>query len=144
MKIIFDYNRTLFNPDSGDVFPGVFRLLKTLAPKHELFLITLDKPERKSSAAITEMAPFFKDVVFVERKTVSVFQTIVGQDKNVLIIGDRLEDEIRIGIKLGLPTIHVRGKTPPRLKRFFPRKQRPTHTVPSIDAVLEIIETYEK
>jgi len=47
MKILFDYNRTLFNPDTNSVYPDVFLVLKTLSLKHELFLITLDKPEKK-------------------------------------------------------------------------------------------------
>lgn len=139
MKIIFDYNRTLFNPDSGQLFPGVFRLLKRLADQHELFLVTLNKPERKDSAAIQEMKPYFDEIFFVERKTIGAFKNIVGEEKNVIVIGDRFEDEIRIGIELELITIHVQ-----QTKTFYKKGQTPTHFVPEISQILQIIETYEQ
>jgi FMN phosphatase YigB (HAD superfamily) len=139
MKIIFDYNRTLFNPDAGEVFPGVFHLLKTLSQKHELFLITLNKPERKDSSAIQDMKAYFDEILFVERKTVETFRKIVGDDKNVIVIGDRFEDEIRIGIELELITVHIQPT-----KAFYKKNQTPTHVVSEITNVLQIIDRYEE
>ncbi len=141
MKILFDYNRTLFNPDTGDLYPGVFRVLKTLSARHALFLITLDKPERKDSAAIADLRPYFTEVKFVERKSAAIFQELVGNtDQKVIVIGDRLEDEIRIGIKLGYITIHL----PNGPFSAAAGKIRPAHRATSITKVLEIIATYEQ
>lgn len=139
MKIIFDYNRTLFNPDAGNVFPGVFQLLKTLSRKHELFLITLNKPERKDSSAILDMKPYFSEVLFVERKTTAAFQQIAGEDANVIVIGDRFEDEIQIGMQLGFITIHVQPQKP-----FYKKAHTPTFRVAEIQQVLAIIKSYEQ
>jgi len=139
MKIIFDYNRTLFNPDAGSVFPGVFQLLKTLSAKHELFLITLNKPERKDSSAIQDMKPYFREVIFVERKTVTAFKEIAGDDAKVIVIGDRFEEEIQIGMQLGFITIHVQPQKP-----FYKKSKTPTFRVAEIQQVLSIIKSYEQ
>ncbi len=142
MKIIFDYNRTLFNPDSGMLFPNVFRVLKVLAPKHELFLVTLDKPERKTSTAIEELRPFFNQIFFVERKTATLFAQIVNgseQPERAIVIGDRLEDEIAIGQQLGLVTVHVCQQSRPKFSKITP-----THTVSEIKKVIELIKQYEE
>jgi FMN phosphatase YigB (HAD superfamily) len=147
MKIIFDYNRTLFNPDSNAMYPGVFRVLETLAQKHELILITCNKPGRKNSSEIQEVAPYFQEVIFVERKTTTIFKKVAEPTEvstnspEVIVIGDRLQDEIRIGSKLNYITILVRHTSSDEDKEFF---LQPTHTAKSMDHIEELIAQYEK
>jgi hypothetical protein len=47
MKIIFDYNRTIFDPDTDNLYFGVLDLLQKLSQKYELFLISRNEPTRK-------------------------------------------------------------------------------------------------
>jgi len=137
MKIIFDYDRTLYNPDAGNVFPGVFKLLKTLTAKHDLFLVTVNSQARKDAALIEDLREYFTEVFFVERKSATLFQQIAGEEKNVIVIGDRLEDEINIGMQLGFITIHVQPEKPQ-----YKKSQTPTHRVPEVAKVLPIIQRY--
>ena len=40
MKIIFDYNRTIFDPETDDLYQGVFELISDLSKKYELYLVS--------------------------------------------------------------------------------------------------------
>lgn len=139
MKLIFDYNRTLFNPESGQVFPGVFGMLKKLSKKHELILVTLNSPGRKNSAAIVDMQPYFSEVHFVERKTAKHFSELISGEATVIVIGDSLEGEIKAGIELDLITIHIQSQ----LEKRYYKTKRPTHSVTEVTRILPIIENYE-
>ncbi len=137
MNIIFDYNRTLFNPDSGELYPGVIELLETLTQKYQLFLITRNEPGRSDTIATLGIAKYFQKIAFVEEKTTDIFQRITDGNQRVIVIGDRLQDEIQIGNTLSFPTIHVeQGEVgPPNIV--------PTHRVKTIQEVRTILENYE-
>lgn len=141
MQIIFDYNRTLFNPETGKLYTGIFMMLKKLAKKHKLFLITMNEPERKNTIKELGIDQYFRQILFVEQKTEEVFKNMVAQNETVIVIGDRLQGEIQIGVQLGFITIHIQHDTSMPTPSL---KMQPTHTANSAKKIIEIISIYEK
>ncbi len=111
MKIIFDYNRTIFDPEGDELFPGVFELLAELSKNHELFLVSMNEPGREARFGELGIEHFFETIVFVSKKTPELFAAMVKGDKEVVVVGDRIKHEILLGNKLGFTTIWLnRGK----------------------------------
>ena len=111
MKIIFDYNRTIFDPETDKLYPGVFELLQKLSMKYELFLISRDEPLRKKRLTELNIKNYFQKIIFVAEKSKQIFKEIAGDTKNTVVIGDSIGAEIKIGNQLGFITVRLkRGK----------------------------------
>ncbi len=108
MKIIFDYNRTLFDPDAQALYPGALDLVRGLAAAHELFLISTEEGGRAQAFASLGIAAYFKKALFVKEKTEEIFAAIAGGASDVAVIGDSISREIAIGNRLGYLTIRVK------------------------------------
>lgn len=143
MKIIFDYNRTIFDPETNELYPGVFELLRYLQPNHELFLVSRNEPDRLKRFETFGLTNIFKKVYFVPEKNLELFKKISNNEKNTFVIGDSLNDEIKIGNTLGFLTIRIKqGK-------FKDVKPTSTDEIPNfelnnIESIRDLIEKYEK
>jgi FMN phosphatase YigB (HAD superfamily) len=142
MKIIFDYNRTLFNPDTDTLYHGVVPLLVYLSTRCELFLVSRNEPDRANRLQELGILQYFTRVAFVEDKTLSLFLDLVGSECKVVVIGDCVFDEIRIGNELGFATVWVQQG---RFAEALPTTaiEQPTYTVPSIASLREFFASYE-
>lgn len=143
MKIIFDYNRTIFNPETGQLYPGVLDMLRSIAGRHEIFLLSMNEPGREAGLAELGIEDFFQGVVFSNTKDESAFRRLVGDSKDVLVVGDRIESEIRTGNALGLITVWIQQGA---FARDVPTSvaEEPAHTIRNIVELQEIISKYEK
>ncbi|MCF7834227.1 MAG: HAD family hydrolase [Candidatus Pacebacteria bacterium] len=108
MKIIFDYNRTIFNPDTDNLYFGVLNLLKKLSKKYELFLVSRNEPNRKYMLEKLNIKNYFQEIFFLEKKSKKNFQLIAKGTKNVVVVGDSISDEIQIGNQLGFITVRLK------------------------------------
>lgn len=143
MKIIFDYNRTLYDPNTDSLYKGVVELLQYLSKDNELFLISKNEPGRKDRLVELGIDGYFVKIIFVEKKTVSLFRELSQDDKNILVIGDRIADEILIGNQLGFITVWVQqGKFATDLPERD--EQQPRHIVQNIQEIKNIFSKYEK
>lgn len=138
---IFDFNRTIYNPDTKSFFPEVSKLLKRLTEKN-ITLILVSKKELAREKILTQagLDKFFNEIFFVEQKTVSLFEDLIQkyQPSETFVIGDYLPAEISIGNKVGAQTIWLRqGKF-----SFIKPKEKevPSHTIKHLKEVLPIIE----
>ncbi len=141
MKIIFDYNRTIFNPEVGELYLGVFELLKDLASEHDLYLITQAEDYRHAQLQGLGIDSFFKEILYVDKKDKSQFAQI-SSNTFTIVVGDRIKGEIVLGNELNLVTIWVKqGKH----ARILPENklEEPKHTVLNIVDIKEIINFYE-
>ena len=59
MNIIFDYNRTLFNPETGRLYGGVYELLEKLYQEFSLFLFSYDEFGRDKFMKDSKIEKFF-------------------------------------------------------------------------------------
>lgn len=142
MKIIFDYNRTIFNPDVQSLYPGVVDLLSFLSLNHDLYLISKNEPGREDKLNSLNIKNFFKEIMFVEEKTIEIFKTITKTHEKVLIVGDRVQGEITIGNKLNFITVWFKqGKF--SKEEPINDEQKPEYIINDIIELKEIIKKYE-
>lgn len=141
MKIIFDYNRTLFDPEIDTLYDGVADLLRFLHGKHELFLVSRNEPGRGDRLKDFGIESYFHKTAFVEEKTRQVFLDLISDAKDVIVIGDRAVEEIAIGNEMRFVTVWLRqGK----FSREVPTEaQQPTHIIRDIRELENIISFYE-
>lgn len=141
MKILFDYNRTVFDPDTGNLYPGVSDLLSDLSGSHELFLLSKNEPGRGEGLEKLGIASLFRGIRFTDRKTEDDFRTLLGDPSGVLVVGDRARGELAIGKRLGCITVWVRnGKFADELPEAG---KEPTYVIDDIREVRDIIRNYE-
>ena len=143
MKIIFDYNRTIFDPETNELYPGVFELLRYLQPNHELFLVSRDEPSRKTRLQEFNIVNFFKEIYFVPEKTKELYEKISDSNKNTLVIGDSINSEIKIGNQLGLVTVRIKQGIFKEVLAST-NEEVATFEVDNINKLKDLIEKYEK
>jgi FMN phosphatase YigB (HAD superfamily) len=107
MKIIFDYNRTLFDPDSSALYPGTREVLEKLSKKYKLFLVSQNEPLREQRFYELDLGKFFQEIYFVEKKTLSLFRRIISGEEKSVIVGDSIASEITLGNQLRCTTIRL-------------------------------------
>ena len=143
MKIIFDYNRTLFNPDTGSLYHGVLELLKRLSKRHELFLVSKNEVGRNEKFENMSIKKYFISYTFTDKKSRQIFLDLVGDSGEVFVVGDRVAGEIKIGNELRFRTIWVRqgifGLDNPKSEI-----EKPDFIVDCISDVEKIILEHEK
>jgi FMN phosphatase YigB (HAD superfamily) len=143
MKIIFDYNRTIFNPNTNKLYRGALELLIILSKKHELYLVSRNQPNRLTEIENLKIKDYFNKVMFVENKSIQLFNSIAGKSKNIIIVGDSIQDEIRIGNKLNFITIRIlKGK----FSKTVPQRkiEQADFEIINLNEILNIIKRYEE
>lgn len=109
MTIIFDFNRTIYDPDTGALVPGALALLQNLsAIGHKLYLVSKFEAGREAALDELGIARYFEAASFVDDKRNAFEKIIRASAAPVFVIGDHLHGEIRIGNSLGAKTIWLR------------------------------------
>jgi len=110
--IIFDFNRTLYDPTSFSLFPGVDLFLKDLHKTHKLYLISYGGETRKRLISSLGITGYFNAVKVVQNKSKKLFLQIIGSSGfnagEFVVIGDQINKEITIGKETGAITILFR------------------------------------
>lgn len=139
MTIIFDFNRTLYNPDTMTLMEGAMAMLRTLKELgHSLYLVSKREAGRTKALEELEISEFFTDICFVDTKEAAIEKIIREAADTTYVIGDYLHNEIRIGNRLGARTIWFqRGK----FAHLTPetRHDIPWRTVQTLDDVPVLI-----
>ncbi len=108
---IVDFNRTLYNPDTGGLTEGALELLQSLK-NCGIVMVLVSKIGDGREAMLEELGinDFFVEVFFVSEKTEALFQEIIAryQPTRAYVVGDHLHQEIRAGNAAGAITIHFR------------------------------------
>lgn len=142
-NIIFDYNRTLYNPDEHKLYDGVYELLEKLQMKFSLFLYSYNELGRDKFMKDSKIEKFFKSIALVDKKTEETMHNLITPfpAKTTLVVGDSLRDEIRIGNELGYETIWLKkGKFSNETPRT--EKEKPTYIISELEEVVEILKKY--
>lgn len=104
--IIFDFNKTIYNPYEGCLYRGTYSLLQRLNKNYYLILVTTASPSRSINIQKLKLNKYFKKIIIVRRKNLNLYRNLSIAKKTILI-GDNLKEEIRIGKKLKLKTILI-------------------------------------
>jgi len=98
------------------LFKGARQMLEQLRPDHDLYLVTSGHPAtQKQKVSILDLEPLFREVHYVDSKAGESkgprFAQIASRHGRApsehLVIGDRLDREIRDGNRLGMRTCHI-------------------------------------
>jgi len=143
---IFDFNRTLW--EDGAYLEGALDLLQSLKKKGvKLAVVSAVKehevPERED--LIKPIEPLFHSVNIVTGKSKDVFRNVAEDlsvpHSEVIVIGDKVNNEIKYGNQLGMTTIWLkRGKNAQDLPAS--KEVEPHHTVDSIKQLRELLNKY--
>ena len=139
--VIFDFKRTIFDPDTGKLIPGTKQVLLTLKKRDfDLFLVSHGSFKK---VLIDELGvgSYFEGIVISKEKSVEDFNKIITENnvdiKNSFVVGDRVRGEIAFGNSLGFKTIWLKkGLFAEELPSNY--QERPNFIVSEIKEVLEI------
>ncbi len=141
--IIFDFNRTLYNPDSGFLVEGALELLENLSKNFTLVLYSKDKSDRRKLISDLGIDSFFKEIIVVEEKNPEDIQKVAEKlgvkTSEIVLIGDRIKSEVLAGKKAGCKTIWLKkGK----FSEEFPenKEQEPDAVISELLDVLLLIK----
>ncbi len=111
--IIFDYNRTIYNPENGSVFPGAIELIQEYKDAgFKIFMVAKGGSERKKQVADLDISYYFEKVVIEPEKTKEDFIGIMREcekDTEFYVVGDRVRKEIKFGNQCGMTTIWLKN-----------------------------------
>ncbi|MDZ4247893.1 MAG: HAD hydrolase-like protein [Patescibacteria group bacterium] len=139
--IIFDFNRTLYDPDSARLVPGTLKVLGELQGRGcVLYLISRGGPDRARLIRKLGLESVFAGIKVTERKNLRDFRAIAKRHPtaSIYVVGDRPSQEIRLGNRLGFRTIRfLRGK----FSREIPRSddERADLTIDLLTELTDIV-----
>ncbi len=141
--IIFDFNRTIYDPDTQQLIEDAELMLQHLTSQgFILFLISRAEQGREELIESLGLRRYFKRIHIVQDKVQQDFAALIDNKlidrRTSFIIGDQVKKEIRIGNWLGLKTIWLRrGKFADELPEAD--GEHPTHTIESLNGLLSIV-----
>lgn len=110
--LIFDFNRTLYDPDKGQLFGGVIDLLEKLRQPHtKVVVATKIEAKRHTIIVDSHLSDYVDEIINLPEKTKENFlEMALGYDPHCTwVIGDVLLSEVRIGIECGFRTVWVQA-----------------------------------
>ena len=143
--IIFDFNRTLFDPEKWALVEGAPEILNKLTGSFQFCLVTTGERKRTEKLKESNLDKMFKKIIFVqgEHKDKKHFlecaQAMGLKPDEVLVVGDKIKAEIRVGNSLGMKTAWFKfGK----YSRILPdsKDEEPTYTITKLDELYSVLE----
>jgi HAD superfamily phosphatase (TIGR01668 family) len=137
--VIFDFNRTIYDPEKGSLTEGVCQLLEDLYLRKKLCLISVGGREREQQIQDLEIEKYFVSTQVVHRKTQSHFrkcmQYMLLSAEEVVVVGDRVRSEIYIGNRLGMKTIWYESGI---FRKELPRNklEQPDYRITQLEEIL--------
>jgi len=110
--IIFDFNRTIYDPDSKALCSGALECMQNLSGKYSLYLVAKGGIERKELIESLGIKQYFKIVSVQPEKNVEQFiacKEDLPPDTTWCVVGDRVKKEIRYGNECGMKTVWYRS-----------------------------------
>ncbi|OGI60038.1 hypothetical protein A2641_02590 [Candidatus Nomurabacteria bacterium RIFCSPHIGHO2_01_FULL_37_25] len=134
-SIIFDWKRTLYDPDTGKLVDGSIEILELLR-KQNIPLSLIGKGGEDMYVKVEKLGvkKYFKSIMFQEgAKGVLLFKPYISNENAsaTLFIGDRVRSELAVGKTLGATTMWIRqGKFADETPEN--KDQEPDYTVVSL------------
>lgn len=143
--IIFDFNRTLYDPDSGEMIDGALGLLEVLKASGYKMALLCKKSASDRAGLLSSLGldRFFSWIFMIEgnkgawhiHQCLSLMQL---KSSEVAVVGDRVEEDVFVGNLVGATTIWVKqGKF--SLVEPIIGQQKPTYTVYNLQAVFGLM-----
>ena len=140
--IVFDFCRTLYNPETESLVPHAKFVLTSLRKRgFILCLVTRARARRSNLIHKFGLRKFFRHVVVSPEKREADFERIFYNHElsrpNSFVVGDRVKQEIFYGNRLGLQTIWLRhGKFANELPEDA--REEPTYIIGELKQLLRL------
>jgi putative hydrolase of the HAD superfamily len=114
MKLaIFDFNRTIYDPENSTLILGARQVLQSLQTSGvELVLVSKREAGRAEILENLGIRDLFTEVIFTNEKTARLFTEIIARcghtPETTYVIGDHPYGEIREGNRAGARTIRFK------------------------------------
>ena len=144
--IIFDFNRTLYLPETEEILENAIKLLQKLKGAG-LVLALLTIEDMGKTNKINEISSFFSIIKKVSDKSENDFVYILENldlgKEEVVVIGDRIKKEIKLSNRLGIKTVWYRSG---KFKDELPKnpEETPTYVISDLEEVWDLIKSLEK
>src|SRR3989344_1861732 len=110
--IIFDFMRTLYDPMTAALYPGVSAMLENLHENRRLILYSRQEKSREELLEELGILEYFEATYFAEKKTADNLATILKKHEieaeKCLVVGDMADAELSAGGEPGAETIWFR------------------------------------
>lgn len=146
--IIFDFNRTIYDPRVSGPSRGAIELLESLYEDYKLCLVSclisgISKEERCEQIVSLWLNKYFKFIQVIEgEKTIADFRECLRimelEPQKVLVVGDRVTSEICLGNQLAMTTVWYKSGKFSTLKPEN-ELQEPDHTIIRLDEVKQYL-----
>lgn len=135
MTIIFDFNRTIYDPESRSLVPYAAELLAELSGKGAvLHLVSMIEADRADILESLGIARYFTSTAFVSDKEDAMRSIAANSGEPLYVVGDHLHGEIRIGNMIGAKTVWLRRGRFSSLEPLLPH-DRPWRTATDMKQV---------
>lgn len=141
---IFDFKRTLYDPEKDKLLVGAKKILQFLKNKNiSLFLIGKGDSSLKRKVEKLGIADYFEEMIFRKNKTPVLFKKILKktgcQGDNCLAIGDRVKVEIKIGNLLKMQTVWLKtGKFATEAPVF--KNETPCFIISKLSGIYKLVK----
>jgi len=144
--IIFDFNRTVYDPEKDELSEGILELLEELVTKnYKLVLISKNKGgNRREQIAQLGLNKYFLEVQVHERDKIEddfnqALKVMDLKPEEVLVVGDRVVGEIYLGNKLGMKTVWYQVG---RFASQFPSNdgEKPDYIIKKLVQILDFLK----
>lgn len=139
--VIFDWKRTLYDPEGQKLTHGALKVLSTLNRKKiNLVLIGKGNVQMQKEVERLRVKKYFSTIIFQQgRKDTKIFKKHLSKiSKQTLVVGDRVKEEITIGNTIGAKTIWFKkGKFSKEVPHT--KNEQPTYIIKKLTDLLKII-----
>ena len=141
--LIFDFNRTIFDPEKQKLVARARALLRTLHERgHTLCLVAQAAPSREKLIENLGIGQYFSQIFLVYEKKKKDFEKLIFDfgflPEKTFVLGDRIQKEIRVGNLIGCQTIWIKSG---KFRTEIPKNndEIPNFTVSKLTDILKII-----
>jgi len=148
--IIFDFNRTLYDPETSSLAPGALEALDRLSEKGYKMCLLSKKTQEDRRERISELGldKYFLDIQVIEgeRREENFERCSRVMSLNnceIAVVGDRIRSEITLGNRLGMATIWYKsGKFASETPRIT--EEKPDYTITALSEVLDCLIDWDE
>ncbi len=145
--IFFDFIRTLYDPFTAMLYPGVSGMLDELQRSGRR-LILYSRKERSRGEMLKDLgiAEYFEAAYFVDQKDAEGLKQLMDahhvEPKDCIVVGDMLDAELCAGSELGADTVWIRPQSFANALADTP-VCAPTHAVSSIEELRQLLQSID-
>ncbi|MEK7617480.1 MAG: HAD hydrolase-like protein [Patescibacteria group bacterium] len=140
-NIIFDWKRTLYDPEEDKLIIGAKEILKFIKNRNiPMILIGKGKDDMEDAVDRLGIRKYFLDIIFAEGdKDPKIFKRFLSDNpQETVVIGDRVRSELEISNQLGAITIWIKqGKF--AFEEAENESQQPKFVVANLNECLNLL-----